>query len=296
MHPSVSRLTVVGPRRRLDLVLPSTLAVAELMPDLVRLGGGPTDTAQLRSWSLTRPAGADVVPSETLHEAGVRDGDVLVLRHEHAPRLGMVGYGAADAVRQAVDHAAGVWTPGPRRAVLLIVAGLATAGLATALQAADAGLTAGLGAAAALVLVAVGRLASADPGVARALVGLATMPAATAGAGAGALAGTTTVAGTLTWAAGGVLAAAVGALLAGPAVRPIAVAAALGAIVGMLTAGTADTAPYVRVAAVAAVLVVVSLPVLPELAVRLTRASLISAVELAEDDAAAVTAAARIQL
>jgi type VII secretion integral membrane protein EccD len=296
MHPPVSRLTVVGPRRRLDLVLPSTLSVAELMPDLVRLGGGPPETGELRTWSLTRPAGPDIAPSATLREAGVRDGDVLVLRHQHAPPLGLLGYGAADAVRQAVDRAEGVWTPGRRSAVMLIVAGLALAGLAAALHATDADLTIGLGVLAALLLLGVGRLASADPPVARALVGLATLPAAAAGAGIGELAGTTTLAGTLTWAAGGVLGAATGAMLAGPAVRPIAIAEALGAIVGMLTAGVADTAPHVRVTAVAAVLVVVSLPALPGLAVRLTRASLISAVDLAEDDAAAATAAARTQL
>src|SRR6266508_5753516 len=129
MHPPVSRLTVVGPRRRLDLVLPSTLAVAELMPELVRLGGATHETGELRSWTLTRPAGPDIPASTTLREAGVRDGDVLVLRHEHAPPLGLLGYGAADAVRQAVDHSKGVWTAGRRTAVLLVVAGLGTAGL-----------------------------------------------------------------------------------------------------------------------------------------------------------------------
>jgi type VII secretion integral membrane protein EccD len=296
MHPPVSRLTVVGPRRRLDLVLPSTLSVAELMPELVRLGGGPAETGELRTWSLARPAGPDLAPSATLREAGVRDGDVLLLRHEHAPALGLLGYGAAEAVRQAVDRAEGVWTAGRRNAVLLVFAGLAVAGLAAALPAAAPELTAGIGAVAAMLLLGAARLAVADPPVARALAGLAALPAAAAGAGAGELAGTGTVAGVLTWAAGGVLGAAVGALAVGPAVRPVAVAGVLGGVAGMLAAGVADAAPPARVAATTAVLVVAALPMLPRLAVRITQSSLISAVELAEDDAAAATTAAHVQL
>jgi WXG100 protein secretion system (Wss), protein YukD len=295
----VSRLTVVGPRRRLDLVLPSTLSVAELLLELVRLGGGPPETGELRTWSLTRPTGPDIAPSATLREAGVRDGAVLVLRHEHAPPLGLLGYGAADAVRQAVDRSGGVWTTRWRVTVLLSFAGFAIAGLAATLPAADPQLTAVLGGVAAALLLAAGRLAATDPPVARALVALAALPAAAAGAGGGELAGTTTIAGTLTWAAVGVLGVGLGALGTGPAVRPLAVALILGAVAAIPVAGGADVAGPTHVAevvAVAAALIVAALPLLPALAVRITRKSLVGAVELAEDDAATAAATARSQL
>jgi type VII secretion integral membrane protein EccD len=299
MHPPVSRLTVVGPRRRLDLVLPSTLSVAELLPELIRLGGGPPETGELRAWSLTRPAGPDIAPSATLREAGVRDGDVLVLRHEHAPPLGLLGYGAADAVRQAVDRSGGVWTTRWRVTVLLSFAGLAIAGLAAALPAADPQLTAVLGGVVAALLLAAGRLAATDPPVARALVALAALPAAAAGTGGGELAGTSTVAGALTWAAVGVLVTGLGALGTGPDVRPVAVALNLGAVAAIPVAGAADVAGpahAAEVVAVAAALIVAALPLLPALAVRITRKSLVGAVELAEDDAATAAATARSQL
>jgi type VII secretion integral membrane protein EccD len=299
MHPPVSRLTVVGPRRRLDLVLPSTLSVAELLPELVRLGGGPPEAGELRAWSLTRPTGPDIAPSATLREAGVRDGDVLVLRHEHAPPLGLLGYGAADAVRQAVDRSGGVWTTRWRVAVLLVFGGLAAAGLAAALPAAAPGLTAVLGVAAAALLLGAGRLAAVDPSVARALVALAALPAAAAGTGGGELAGTTTVAGALAWAAVGVLGAGLGALGTGPAVRPVAIALVLGAVAAMPTAAGADAAGpahAAKVVAVAVAVIVAALPLLPALAVRVTRTSLVSAVELAEDDATAAALTARSQL
>jgi type VII secretion integral membrane protein EccD len=77
----LARLTVSTPRRRLDLALPETAPVAELLPHLLRHAGeGVADEGEQHGgWALRRTTGALLEPSRNLAAQGVRDGEILHL-------------------------------------------------------------------------------------------------------------------------------------------------------------------------------------------------------------------------
>src|ERR1700754_1386093 len=96
------RVTVLAPRTRIDLALPTDLTIAELVPMLVELAGeagsrrgqpnpgvGASATNQPEAptaWCLAAAAGAALPPRATLAGLGVLDGDLLRLRrHGDAP-------------------------------------------------------------------------------------------------------------------------------------------------------------------------------------------------------------------
>src|SRR5262245_48532527 len=79
-------VTVVGTSRRADLALPSRIAVAELLHELVRLledhsNGSPTP----RRWSLLRLGGEPHDGERSLDDQGVLDGTMLFLRDTTPP-------------------------------------------------------------------------------------------------------------------------------------------------------------------------------------------------------------------
>lgn len=73
------RVTVqtLSPSVTVDLVLPSRRELGELIPRVVDLAGERPETVQ--RWTLSRLDGSTLDESMTLHENGVRDGDVLWL-------------------------------------------------------------------------------------------------------------------------------------------------------------------------------------------------------------------------
>ncbi|MGK5530591.1 type VII secretion integral membrane protein EccD [Streptomyces sp. URMC 129] len=94
----VSRVTLVGDRRRVDLVLPSDEPIGELLPDVMRLlGERPAATPMVRR--LIAPGGAVLAQDDTLASAGVADGAVLrLVREPETP--------AAPVVHDVTDEAA----------------------------------------------------------------------------------------------------------------------------------------------------------------------------------------------
>ena len=90
------RVTVLAPRLRMDLALPTDLTIAELVPMLTDLAGetantlshgrvadsarGLDDTVVPSAWCLAPVAGAPLPPAATLGVLGVLDGDLLRLR------------------------------------------------------------------------------------------------------------------------------------------------------------------------------------------------------------------------
>lgn len=105
-----------GPGPALDLALPGHLAVADLLPEIVRLGGaaaGPTGTR------LVTAAGTEVAPEASLLDQGVADGAVLALvdcpvptRSEDDP---------AEALAHAVSEEVLAWDPRLTRPVALVI-------------------------------------------------------------------------------------------------------------------------------------------------------------------------------
>ncbi|KUN00790.1 type VII secretion integral membrane protein EccD [Streptomyces yokosukanensis] len=96
---ALSRVTLVGEQRRVDLVLPSQEPVGLLLPEVMRLlgdrvGHRPEDR------HLVTADGTALEPEATLESAGVPDGAVLrLVRVEDAP--------SAPAVHDVSDEAAG---------------------------------------------------------------------------------------------------------------------------------------------------------------------------------------------
>ena len=78
----ICRVTVVGPRKRVDLALPGDVPFAQLFPGIARFAG--LDEAALdrapEGWSLQRLGEPPFEPPATPAEAGVADGELLYLR------------------------------------------------------------------------------------------------------------------------------------------------------------------------------------------------------------------------
>nr|WP_225987287.1 type VII secretion integral membrane protein EccD [Streptomyces spectabilis] len=96
---ALSRVTLVGERRRVDLVLPSQEPVGLLLPEVMRLLGDQTgERPELRH--LVTTDGSALALDGTLESAGIADGAVLrLVRVEDAP--------SAPVVHDVTDEAAG---------------------------------------------------------------------------------------------------------------------------------------------------------------------------------------------
>lgn len=130
MHPPACRVTLQGPARRLDLVIPSSLPMIELLPRLVELGVGErADPLVPLPWRVCGALGSDLDLERTLRESGVRDGDLLVLRHEHAPVLGVLRSDPVVALAGTVDAMAGDWTARRRTVLSTVVLAVALSAL-----------------------------------------------------------------------------------------------------------------------------------------------------------------------
>jgi type VII secretion integral membrane protein EccD len=80
---SLARVTVAAPKRRMDLALPDTMVVGELLPHLLRHAGEDlADEGELNGgWVLRRATGVPLDASRNLVVQGVRDGELLHLVH-----------------------------------------------------------------------------------------------------------------------------------------------------------------------------------------------------------------------
>jgi type VII secretion integral membrane protein EccD len=131
------RLTVVGPDRRVDLTVPATVTLGELLPILLRhiASDSALDTAQAGTtwavpWILQRIGEDPLDPDQTPETLDLRHGDVLYLRPapDALPALMFddVAVGVAGAVNARID----TWRPEFTRRLLLGAAGLALAAFA----------------------------------------------------------------------------------------------------------------------------------------------------------------------
>ncbi|MFH8242933.1 type VII secretion integral membrane protein EccD [Streptomyces sp. NPDC018321] len=113
---ALSRVTLVGERRRVDLVLPSREPVGVLLPEVMRLLDDRVgERPELRH--LVLPDGSALAHDGTLESAGVPDGAVLrLVRAEDAPSAPVV-HDVTDEVADDLDVRAWRWRPAVRRAV-----------------------------------------------------------------------------------------------------------------------------------------------------------------------------------
>ncbi|NEC66082.1 type VII secretion integral membrane protein EccD [Streptomyces sp. SID9727] len=111
----MSRVTLVGERRRADLVLPSDTPVGQLLPDILQLLDDRAASRPLTRQLLT--ADGSALPHDaTLASAGIGDGAVLRLVRVHAAPPAPVVHDVTDQVADSLDLQTWRWRPAARRA------------------------------------------------------------------------------------------------------------------------------------------------------------------------------------
>jgi type VII secretion integral membrane protein EccD len=148
--PDLARVTVATPRRRVDVALPGSAIVADLLPQLLALAGdGLADDGEAHGgWTLRRSTGEPLDAVRSLAAHGVRDGEVLHLvpRRTDWPEVAyddiveVIASGSRRTGR-AWDAAATRWCGLAVTALTLLLGllGLAATGRPTATAAALAG-------------------------------------------------------------------------------------------------------------------------------------------------------------
>ncbi|MCG5213697.1 type VII secretion integral membrane protein EccD [Streptosporangium sp. KLBMP 9127] len=125
------RVTVVTPRRNLDVGLPADLPIADMLPTLLRVAGGGLADAGLAhgGWVLQRLGEPPFELAATLSDLEVRDGDVLHLR-PRGHELPQVAFDdVADAVATGIKERTDRWAP-RRTRTFALAAGTALLGVA----------------------------------------------------------------------------------------------------------------------------------------------------------------------
>ncbi|MEU1348217.1 type VII secretion integral membrane protein EccD [Streptomyces sp. NPDC005776] len=111
----MSRVTLVGERRRADIVLPSDTPVGQLLPDILQLLDDRAAARPLTRQLLTSD-GSALPHDSTLASAGIGDGAVLRLVRTHAAPPAPVVHDVTDQVADSLDLQAWRWRPAARRA------------------------------------------------------------------------------------------------------------------------------------------------------------------------------------
>lgn len=140
-----SRVTVVAPRTRIDLALPSDVAVANLLPMLLAMTGesSPDGGSRHGGWCLARLDGEAIDPDRPLSSLGVVDGDLLQLRHRSDNPPPPLFDDVVEAIAVAAPGSYRPWTASTARTLGMVAAGLALLASAVALLQAGAGAGAG---------------------------------------------------------------------------------------------------------------------------------------------------------
>ncbi|MFH9468599.1 type VII secretion integral membrane protein EccD [Streptomyces clavifer] len=111
----LSRVTLVGERRRADIVLPSDTPIGQLLPDILQLLDDRVASRPLTRQLLTSD-GSALPHDSTLASAGISDGAVLRLVRTHAAPPAPVVHDVTDQVADDLDLRAWRWRPAARRA------------------------------------------------------------------------------------------------------------------------------------------------------------------------------------
>lgn len=111
---TLTRLTLVAPHRRVDLVLPSEASLGTLLPEIVRLlGYRPSTPPQAYRFSLLD--GRVVEPSHSLRSAGILDGTLVRIDPISEAPMPAVVHDVTDEVADDLDRRGGRWGAQARR-------------------------------------------------------------------------------------------------------------------------------------------------------------------------------------
>lgn len=111
----LSRVTLVGERRRADIVLPSDTPIGQLLPDILQLLDDRTASRPLTRQLITAD-GSALPHDSTLASAAISDGAVLRLVRIHSAPPAPVVHDVTDQVADDLDVQAWRWRPAARRA------------------------------------------------------------------------------------------------------------------------------------------------------------------------------------
>ncbi|GAB0107530.1 type VII secretion integral membrane protein EccD [Nocardia sp. JMUB6875] len=141
-EPELCRVSVIGGNTQLDVGLPANVPIAAFIGDLVRLiesrnpdpiggeeGGTPL---QSQHWTLAKLGRDMIAPSQTLNDAEIYDGELLVLRAVSAKEAPALFDDVIDAVSRLTAEEFRSWSPSAARWTGL-VAGVAAVAFAIVL-------------------------------------------------------------------------------------------------------------------------------------------------------------------
>lgn len=276
----VSRVTIVAPKTRMDLALPSDVPLAQLLPTVIRqIGDDLADEGAANGgWVLSRLGARPFDSARTATQLDILDGELLYFTPRSAARPEVVFDDVVDAVATATKDRSGKWVPATSRrfSVGLAAATFTLGALLLLLNSPPQAVNGALALVLATVLVVVAALLSRAGGDSRSGVVMAmTAMVHSFVGGLLVLAGDRTVGqlGAAHILLGGtalLLAAAVSAVAVGDAAPAFlgVIIAALALIVGALLALFSSPAPA---AATIAAIFFAAHPMLPMLAYRLAR-------------------------
>ncbi|MFI2350430.1 type VII secretion integral membrane protein EccD [Streptomyces sp. NPDC019443] len=121
----LSRVTLVGERRRADIVLPSDTPIGQLLPEILQLLDDRAASRPLTRQLITSD-GSALPHDSTLASAEIADGAILRLVRTHSAPPAPVVHDVTDQVADDLDLQAWRWRPAARRAS----AGVATVAFA----------------------------------------------------------------------------------------------------------------------------------------------------------------------
>lgn len=169
LEPPLVRVSVLGANTQLDVGLPAALPIAALMPDLVAQidsrrqprhdpndpdSAAPRPPAGAHHWTLGLVGQEQISPQRSLADAGIRDGDLLILRAVRTDDPPPLFDDVVDAVARLNESRYPNWSPQAARcagqAVAVVAAVAAAIGLGAARITSEAGWITALGALAAI--------------------------------------------------------------------------------------------------------------------------------------------------
>lgn len=130
-EPDLTRISVLGGNTQVDVALPSSLPVAALLPDLVALiesrnpprrNDDPSRDDKREHWTLSKVGQDSIDSHRTLNEAGILDGDLLLLKSVISRETPALFDDVIDAVGRLNDSRFTMWTARSARVMAYVVA------------------------------------------------------------------------------------------------------------------------------------------------------------------------------
>ncbi|GGL14872.1 type VII secretion integral membrane protein EccD [Sphaerisporangium melleum] len=120
---AMTRVTIVTPRKRIDLAVPSDLPLAHVLPGVLAAAGEGGDESVLSTtgWVLQRVGGRALQLDASMNALGVLDGEVLYLLPRTSELPEAVFDDVADTIATGIKERSGRWQPRHTRATGLAV-------------------------------------------------------------------------------------------------------------------------------------------------------------------------------